>query len=136
LSPSEKGDLTSLIPIRHKLILWGVLFFTVVMVMAAGGFAAYLVYISRSGATWAQVEWAGHSAKYVTLLGFFIAGSISGFFSYRWANRRLINQAKYLILKAVTKKGMSEEQAAKELGIGVWAVKNALKELRKEGVVE
>jgi hypothetical protein len=103
--------------------------------VVAAGLVAYLVYVSYSNAAWAVFE-RGKSTMFGLLAITATVTAICVFFGYFTMKQKLINRVKYSIIHLAARKGMSEEEAAKKLGIGTWLVKDSLKELKKEHVIE
>ncbi len=52
-----------------------------------------------------------------------------------WRTKR-VERAKYELVKLVALGKMTKEQAAKKLGVGPSVIRDAINELKKEGVVE
>lgn len=126
------------LPRRDWLVSRGLLFFGVFMAVIAAGALAFLIYMSLSTELWAVVARAGEST--LTILSivviFGIGASAGGFWGYYLMKRRVMSSTKYELLKIVSRRRVTDKQAAKELKVGTWVIKEALKELRKEGAVE
>ncbi|MBA7597442.1 hypothetical protein ES703_04445 [subsurface metagenome] len=122
---------------RDWLISRGLLFLGVFMAVIAAGALGFLIYVSLSTELWAIAARAGGSTLtilfIVTIFG--IGCAASGFWGYYLMKRRVVGSTKYELLKIVYRKRVTDEQAAKELKVGTWVVKQALKELRKEGAI-
>lgn len=68
----------------------------------------------------------------LVVIGLIVEG-VLGFWIWRM---KRVERAKYELVKFVALGKMTEEQAAKKLGVGPSVIRDAVKELKEEGVVE
>jgi tetrahydromethanopterin S-methyltransferase subunit B len=74
-----------------------------------------------------------HNMKYGIIVAGIFTEVLFGFWIWRTAR---VEQTKYGLVKLVVSGEMTMEEAAKKLGVSREVMKDAIKELKKEGVVE
>lgn len=123
--------------------LRGLLAFAVIGICASLAIVGWMAYIRIKADTGDQAaidHWEGKIVPNLPLLvgGIALGGAIGvgSYWGYRRLQRKVVAEAKVKLIKLVLKGKLTEGEAADKLGVDKPEIRNAIKELEEEGVIE